>query len=143
MRLTFFCVLLLCFGAALFADRATLHVTVRGIRGEVGALSYLVFDEEGVFPQHRETAVAGGIADIDGKAVEFSVAGLPFGRYAISILHDEDGDLQMKTGLFGIPREGFGFSNDAPLRFGPPKFEDAAILVFEPVHRVTITIRYR
>lgn len=143
MRPSFICGFLLGACALLFADGATVHVTVRGLESEVGRLSYLVFDENGGFPQERESAVAGGVVQIDGESVEFTVADLAFGRYAISVLHDEDGDLEMKTGVFGVPREGFGFSKDAPLRFGPPRFEDAAIVVFEPVHRETITMRYR
>ena len=33
--------------------------------------------------------------------------------------------------LIGIPKEDYGFSRDAASRFGPPKFDDAAITVQE------------
>ena len=36
----------------------------------------------------------------------------------------------MDTGLFGIPSEGYGFSNQAGGAFGPPGF-DSASFVFE------------
>jgi uncharacterized protein (DUF2141 family) len=54
------------------------------------------------------------------------VDGLPPGKYALSLFHDLDGDAEMDTNLIGFPKEPFGFS--APMgKFGPPKFEDAAI----------------
>ena len=40
-------------------------------------------------------------------------------------LHDEDGNGGMGTDWMGRPREGWGASNDARGRFGPPSFEDA------------------
>jgi uncharacterized protein (DUF2141 family) len=55
-----------------------------------------------------------------------SIEGLPPGRYAISLFHDLDGDTEMDTNFVGFPKEPFGFS--APMgKFGPPKFDEAAI----------------
>ena len=31
--------------------------------------------------------------------------------------------------MLGIPKEGYGFSNDAKGRMGPPSFDDAAVEV--------------
>jgi uncharacterized protein (DUF2141 family) len=55
-----------------------------------------------------------------------SIGDLPPGKYAISLFHDLDGDAEMDTNFVGFPKEPFGFS--APMgRFGPPKFDEAAI----------------
>jgi uncharacterized protein (DUF2141 family) len=55
-----------------------------------------------------------------------SVEGLPPGRYAISLFQDLDGDAEMDTNFIGFPKEPFGFS--APMgKFGPPKYEEAAV----------------
>ena len=50
---------------------------------------------------------------------------LPQGRYAIGVFHDANRNNRLDTGLFGIPKEQFGFSNGASGRFGPPSFADA------------------
>lgn len=55
-----------------------------------------------------------------------TVRGLPPGRYAVQAFHDENGNGHVDRGLLGIPKEGIGFSNDAPIRLGPPKFAAAA-----------------
>ncbi|HWM85832.1 MAG TPA: DUF2141 domain-containing protein, partial [Kofleriaceae bacterium] len=52
---------------------------------------------------------------------------IPAGTYAVGVLHDEDGDHKMKTGMFGRPKEGYGASRDARGRFGPPRFDDASL----------------
>ena len=55
-----------------------------------------------------------------------SIGDLPPGKYAISLFHDLDGDAEMDTNFVGFPKEPFGFS--APMgKFGPPKFDEAAI----------------
>ncbi|MGB3150347.1 MAG: DUF2141 domain-containing protein [Maribacter sp.] len=53
---------------------------------------------------------------------------IPEGTYAISVFHDQDNNGKLKTFL-GIPTEGTGSSNNAPARFGPPKWEDAKFQV--------------
>ena len=56
------------------------------------------------------------------------------GKIAIVAYHDEDGDGELKTGLFWRPKEGFAFSNNYQPK-GPPSFEKAAIILVhgEPV----------
>ena len=41
-------------------------------------------------------------------------------------------------GIFGIPLEDYGFSNDARVFFGPPSFDDAAFELLEPKTKITI-----
>ena len=55
--------------------------------------------------------------------------GVASGVYAVSVFHDENGNGKLDTGFMGIPSEGFGASNDAPEKFGPPKYADARFAV--------------
>ena len=57
------------------------------------------------------------------------------GQIAIVVYHDEDGDGELKTGLFWRPKEGFAFSNNYSPK-GPPKFSKASINLVhgEPVY---------
>jgi uncharacterized protein (DUF2141 family) len=54
---------------------------------------------------------------------------VPPGSYAIQLFQDEHDDGTVHRGLFGIPTEGIGFSNDAPLHLKGPKFNEAAFEV--------------
>ncbi len=47
---------------------------------------------------------------------------IPSGEYSFSCFHDEDGNGLLNTNAFGIPSEGFGFSNNPGITFGLPSF---------------------
>lgn len=81
-------------------------------------------------------------ASVDGPASEISddvplveaVLAVTFpdiapGTYAVSVLHDENADGELNTGNFGIPLEGFGFSQNPEIRTAAPEFSEAAIVV--------------
>ena len=50
---------------------------------------------------------------------------VPHGDYALKLFHDENDNQKLDTNFVGMPKEKFGFSNDAMGRFGPPSFEQA------------------
>ena len=66
--------------------------------------------------------------DSNGQ-VEFKLDGLDPGTYAISVVYDEDGNGKLNTGLFGIPTELVGVSNNAKGAFGPPSYKKAAFVL--------------
>ena len=54
---------------------------------------------------------------------------LPPGEYAIAIFHDENGNEELDTNWLGIPREPLGFSRARMKTFGPPGFQECAIML--------------
>ncbi|MCP4752880.1 MAG: DUF2141 domain-containing protein [Proteobacteria bacterium] len=64
------------------------------------------------------------------------------GRYAAAVFHDENDNKKMDQNFFKIPKEGYGFSNNAKGSFGPPKYEDAAFSVGEEDMAVEILLNY-
>ena len=77
-----------------------------------------------------------------GSARAVTFRGVKPGRYAIALLHDENANDKADTVLGMMPKEGFGFSRDAPVRMGPPKFDHAAFEVGSTPVRQTIRMRY-
>ena len=66
--------------------------------------------------------------DYNGEAI-FRIDDLDPGTYAVSIVYDEDSNGELNTGLFGIPTEPVGVSNNAKGKFGPPSYKDAAFVL--------------
>lgn len=64
------------------------------------------------------------------------------GVYAVQAFHDENDNLDLDRNVLGWPKEGMGFSNDAPMRFGPPTFEDAAIKIDAAGASTRLRLRY-
>ncbi|KAA0676334.1 DUF2141 domain-containing protein [Azospirillum brasilense] len=67
---------------------------------------------------------------------------VPPGTYAVQAFHDENQNLELDRNFLGLPKEGIGFSNDAPMHFGPPRYTDATLAVAEPITRTMLTLRY-
>ncbi len=67
--------------------------------------------------------------------------GLPHGDYAAAVIHDENGNAKLDT-LAGIPREGFGFSRNPAIRFGPPRFTAARFSLGSVAETQQIRMRY-
>ena len=97
-----------------------------------------------VCPQDRflkEDCPYSGEAPARPGMTTVTVQGVPPGNYAVQAFHDENDNHRVDRALFGIPREGVGFSNDAPIRLGPPKWADAAFAISGDM-RIRLKMRY-
>jgi uncharacterized protein (DUF2141 family) len=62
--------------------------------------------------------------DDEGNA-SVSLGEHPPGEYAIAVIYDKNENGKLDTGLFRVPKERIGFSNNARGIFGPAKWDDA------------------
>lgn len=69
------------------------------------------------------------------------IEGLPRGTYAVAVIHDENGNAKLDT-FAGMPREGFGFSRNPAIRFGPPRFAAARFAIDGDAAAQQIRLRY-
>ena len=102
------------------AGAATLTVQVVGMRSSKGSVQCLIYAGGVGFPGKPDKAVAKLIVAIADETATCAFPNLAPGDYAIELFHDENGNGKLDTGFMGIPSEGFGASNDAPEKFGPP-----------------------
>jgi len=91
-----------------------------------GRVAYLLFDSRDGFPQDKAKAVKHGFSNSVGHDLleTIDVGDLPAGSYAASVYLDENENGKLDSGLFGIPKEPVGASNNPRRRMGPPRFED-------------------
>jgi uncharacterized protein (DUF2141 family) len=71
-----------------------------------------------------------------------TVRGVAPGEYAAQAFDDETDAGKVHRNLFGIPREGIGFSNDPPMHLGGPKYKDAAFVVGDSGAQIRFKLRY-
>lgn len=100
----------------------TLEVGVEGLRNQRGIVRICLTRDPRYFPrcQGDPSAMRINVPVAQARGLRFD--GVPQGAYAISAMHDENGNGRLDTFL-GIPREGFGFSRNPRVTFGPPRFE--------------------
>ena len=123
------------------APAGGVKATISGLRNAKGVLRACLTADPKRFPDcTRDTGARHvTVAALNGTVLNFP--NLPAGRYAISVLHDENGDGRMNKTLI-LPREGFGFSRNAPVRFGPPSFSAASFDVADAPINTAINVRY-
>ncbi len=120
---------------------ATVTVSVTEVRSAKGVVRACMTAEPVRFPScNTATGAHSVVVPADGS-ITLTFAGVAPGRYAIALLHDENNNGKMDRAMGMMPREGYGFSRDAPVRMGPPRFEAAAFEV--GAQEVTKRIRMR
>jgi uncharacterized protein (DUF2141 family) len=120
-------ILLMLLAASKLNAQHKLTIVVDGIEQPTGALFVAVYDSTGFL----QRPVYGAIAKANGNEVTVTIDSVAAGRYAVSLFHDANDNQKLDTGMFGIPTEKTGFSNNAKGRMGPPKFQDCAFVVDE------------
>lgn len=127
--------------AASFAVAQTapsaVRVSVTNVTTQQGFILAALYDENA----WGGAAIARVRVPVNADIVAFSLSPPSPGRYGIRLFHDVDSDGVMDANLVGIPTEPFGFSNNAPLQFGPPSFAAAAFDVGEGGATQTIALR--
>jgi len=117
-------------------------VTVTNLRSKKGMVMACLTGDPRAFPDCKRDPAAHRLivpADTGGVVLDFGAVAP--GQYALSLFHDENGNGKLDTVML-MPREGFGFSRDAKVRFGPPKFAAAAFAVEGAPQHQTVRMRY-
>jgi uncharacterized protein (DUF2141 family) len=103
-----------------------IKIVVDNLRSNEGHVLISLFKSNEGYPDAPDKAVRKGKLIIKDNRAWIKFTGLPAGNYAAAILHDENDDQKMNTNFFGLPKEGYGFSNNVMGSFGPPSFEKAS-----------------
>lgn len=127
--------------AAATSDSAELDLSVSGLRNAKGHVMVCVTADPKAFPDCRKDANAHKrvVAASNAKNIHFS--GVAPGTYAISLIHDENSNGKLDTAVI-IPNEGFGFSRNPTVTFGPPKFKSAAFVVGDADASQSVKMKY-
>ena len=108
----------------------TIVVTIEALRNCDGNVRVVLWASEDGFLRDHDSAYRRVMSIIEGETVEFVFADIPFGEYAVSAFHDENGDGTNNRNLFGKPTEGYCISNGVRGGMsGPPEFDDASFIL--------------
>ena len=114
-------------------------VIIPNVEHDRGYIDVKIYDSKDSFLKEDE-AVEAVRKKVNKGEVIVPLTKIHEGQIAIVVYHDEDGDGELKTGLFWRPKEGFAFSNNYSPK-GPPKFKKAAIILEHGVP-VVIELNY-
>jgi uncharacterized protein (DUF2141 family) len=126
------------------SQTSTLTVHINGARNTKGKIGVLLFQSPDGFPSEPSKAIRQERINIDSGTLsaEATFKDLPDGTYAVSVLHDENDNGKMDKNFMGIPKEGYGASNNPRKRMGPPGFVEAKFSVTQPQQTIEIKLMY-
>jgi len=93
----------------------------------------------GLFDKNKNKIAAIKKVPIFNRKSKVKIDSLSSGQYVVRFWHDINKNEQLDLNFFGIPKEGFGNSNNIPPKFGPPKFEDMIFDIEKNIHLKMIT----
>jgi uncharacterized protein (DUF2141 family) len=102
-----------------------IEVIVTGFRNSNGQVGINLFSREKGFPDKYDLAARHLLAKIDKNSCRAVFEDVPYGKYAVSVFHDENLNNKIDGNLIGMPKEGVATSNNVRPKFAPPKFKDA------------------
>lgn len=120
-----------------------IHVKILDIRNSTGSVACALFESAQGFPiefLHAATNVM--VIKVRKSQARCDFEDIPPGTYALAVIHDENMDGKLATNALGIPKEGYGFSNDARAWLGAPSFEAASFPYDGRGLELTITLHY-
>ena len=113
----------------------SLTIEISGLKTNKGTVLVGIYNSEKTF---LSKPIMGRVEKVTGKTVTITFTDVPKGVYAVSLFQDENNNGTLDTGMFGIPTEKYGFSNNAKGFMSAPSFDKAK---FELKNNQTIKIK--
>lgn len=120
---------------------ADLIVQVDGVRNSEGLVRLALYDRAEDYPRKGKAIITEDVPAESGN-MTFIIPDLAAGSYAIALFHDEDGDNDFDQNFIGFPEEGYGFSMNAKVFLGAPRFSEAAFALGDEGETITVTLVY-
>lgn len=120
-----------------------IHVTILNIRNSTGTVACALFESPEGFPdEYLRSATNVMVIKIRKAQARCDFEDIPPGTYAMAVVHDENMNGELDTNWFGLPTEGYGFSNNARAVLSAPSFSDASFTYDGRSIDLTMTLHY-
>ena len=116
-------------------DASEIRFEINGIKEAQGKLYIQLFQGEQNYQSGEAQVSTAVMPNSESTIVTFN--DIEPGEYALRFYHDEDNNGEMATNFFGLPTEGYGFSNNAKPNFGPVSYDEIRFVVSEKDEVVT------
>ncbi len=120
----------------------TLRITFTDIRSNIGNIVAGIYDNEDQWINEPSRSYSWAKETLVSGSMTVEIPDLPYGTYAISVLDDEDMNEEMKY-FMGLPREGWGMSNNPSFRkIKAPSCDKCTFELDSPLLDFDIKINY-
>jgi uncharacterized protein (DUF2141 family) len=127
---------------AIAPGQGALHVSVSGMRSAKGNVTITIYPDDAAHFLDGKYKLARQKLPVTLPVTTACFALPAPGAYAVALFHDENDDGQLNTNALGIPTEGYGFSNNPTLYFGPPDLARVRFALHPGDNRVDVRMKY-
>ena len=117
-----------------------LIVDISGFPSSDGFAMVAVNNSDESYQGGENEAIAKMRTKVMGQQAQIIFTNLPYGSYGVSIYHDENANGKLDKNAMGIPKEAYGFSNNAKGFFGKPSYKDVVFQLNSAEMRITIKL---
>jgi uncharacterized protein (DUF2141 family) len=121
--------------------KTRLTIRVHEVRNSKGVVGILVFDTADGWPDKVTSSIRSKAVPARNGSATLVLDDLPHGDYAVVVLHDENKNMKLDRNLLGMPREGWGMSNNPKARMSAPGFASASFALRSDM-RLEIRLNY-
>jgi uncharacterized protein (DUF2141 family) len=120
-----------------------IHVKILNIRNSTGTVDCALFDSPAGFPVEVLLSARNVmVLKVQETQARCDFEDLPPGTYALAVIHDENMNGKLDLNWLGIPKEGYGFSNDVKALLRAPSFSAASFQYDGGTLDLTISLHY-
>jgi uncharacterized protein (DUF2141 family) len=117
-------------------------VVVNGFKNADGNCIINLYNKSEGFPNSSKLAYKSTAVKIKNNSAQIVFDNIESGTYAVSVLHDANADGVMNKNFLGIPKEGYGASNNIISSLSSPRFEDSKFEINTQDKTITINVKY-
>ena len=118
------------------------NLNIDNIRSSNGVVYLFVYNYENQYPDNPFQYFCISKNDLYEGEIKYRLEGLEAGSYGFVIFDDENGNEDFDR-FFGLPKEGYGFSNNAKTGLmGLPKYEKILVTISRPKQELNLKMKY-
>ena len=117
-----------------------LTVNISGFPSSEGFAMIALHNSEQSYQGEETGALDKKKAQVVNQKTQVVFENLTFGSYGVSLYHDENANGKLDTNAMGIPKEAYGFSNNARGFFGKPSYKDVTFQMNMAEKQISINI---
>ncbi|CAB5499239.1 hypothetical protein BTHERMOSOX_333 [Bathymodiolus thermophilus thioautotrophic gill symbiont] len=118
-----------------------IEVNVSNIKPIAGKLFIALDTKDTYNKDDKSNSVFSVKKNISSFSHKITIHNVNPGTYALSVFHDIDNDDKLSTNFFGVPNEGYGFSNNVVGNFGKPTFKETSFVIDDKQETVNFNVK--
>lgn len=116
-----------------------LVVSIKGLESNEGFVRIALCNSRESWEGSKDI-YKGSMSAIKNNTSTCEFTEIPFGEYALRVYHDENSNNKLDTNFMGIPKEDYGFSNNATVTFSMPDYDRVKFNFNKNAQVITINV---